>query len=72
MKKPSKEEFGLVVEAIRYEYKNRPLNLETPTLLNTTETVAPQDYDFRNFLEEFKDYCFTEKARKFSEGFVMI
>lgn len=40
MTKPSKEEFDLVIKAIRYEYRNKPINLETPTILGMAESFA--------------------------------
>ena len=38
--RPTAEELNLVVEAIRYEYKNKPLSLRLPTLLNIAESTT--------------------------------
>ncbi len=38
--KPSREEFDLVVEAIRYEYKNNPETPDSSSLLNSAKQVS--------------------------------
>ncbi len=40
MQKPTKKEFDLVIEAIRYEYKNKPIISRPPNILEMEESSA--------------------------------